>query len=787
MKEFKFFAAVVVAMIAAMVMNSCSEDSTYLGLETEFKSKSNADSVEISGEDFVLQLDTTVNNLFTVEQKVSFDRTLISGNEVISSMRLEYDLNCSVETNPQPNHYVAEEVLLQDDQAEVSASAIDTTVTNVEEYVDLYSCSRDYYVTFKAGERIKYTAKWQYIEAAGKVMAHAEPYDLAFDSLATIKDTKLSESGDSLVYNTNLYVQVKEKQENKEYTIRTPWNRIYKNGEVPAVLETVLENKGYQAEFQVASLALETKLQEVSGDLVVYKNGTEEVSRDAFLKSINLEALFTQPNRVYVDSEEQLTDVSLTNSSHSADYLTKSENGLFVTSNTSLKYNFKFNEGEAIAANVAYEKLSYEDEDFTYSMIKNVRFNNSEVSENVAASSDELKVVNVTLYFDVEVERKDPIATRTAEEVTTYTVAVPYERAFEMEVATDELVDKRYENVSREIVDANTEKISWTEIEEWSLSGEKSRTISFNLYRHFNEPKLQWIYTANNQYTTVASGSSLVNENSSKNGNWTITTRYMKYVSTANNGVDPFQNVYSYDIQKAVYTDEYYTLSFDYANWNISEAGSSVSATPTREVVDGTEFDVYNYVNNINTVYSVTGDSYNASAKSEAKIAVLPKTIPASWGKILGAAISAVPADDEAVGDYAKKCLIIRTENGAVAVPFSMNATLPEVSSILNGYFVEGNFGTEYNSGYFTTTVNHGSYIVGAWAPAIAEYRSDEYPIVYNSDVNTPVRSLSKYILAMWNWRSGNFTHVVDGYSFSASENGVLTITYNGDTVMQLR
>ena len=285
----------------------------------------------------------------------------------------------------------------------------------------------------------------------------------------------------------------------------------------------------------------------------------------------------------------------------------------------------------------------------------------------------------------------------------------------------------------------------------------------------------------------MANGSSIINETSSQQGNWTITTRYMQYSSTANNGVDAFQNLYSYDYQKAVYSDEYYTLSFDYADWNISEAGSSVSSTPTSQNINGTVYDVYDYVNNVNTVYAISGDSYNASAKSEAKIAILPRILPEEWGKILGAAISAVPADDENPGDYAKKCLIIRTENGAVAVPFLMNESTPEVNNILAGYFVEGNFGEEYNSGYFTTSANQGSYAVGKWAPAIAKYYSDEYPILYYSDVNTPARSLSKYILAMWNWRGGNFSHVVDGYTFSVSESGVLTITYNGGVVMQLR
>ena len=789
MRKIRFFAAIAVAAIAAGMMISCTKDSTLLGLDQQFASKSPDGNVEISAEEFVLQLDTTVNKLFTVEQNISFEVNTFEGNELVDSKKLSYDLNCSVEAEPQADHYVAEEILLQDDKASVSASAVDTTKQQVEQYVTLYSCSREYFVSFAgAGETVKYTANWQYIEAAGKVLAHAEPYELVFDSLTAVKDEVLSV--DSLVYNTNLYVQVSERHDGKEYKIRTPWNRIYKNGEVPVPdeYETVVENSAYEAEFQVATLALETKLQNVSGELVTYKNGEEEISRDNFTKALDLGALFTQPERVYVETEAQLSKVSLANSSHSADVVKRNPDGRFVTSATSLDYNFKFNEGEAVKAGVNYESLAYGDTTFVYSSIRNIRFNKYDVNENAAASNDELRVVTVTLYFDVEVEREDPMAQTKAasEDVTVYTVAVPYERAMEIEPVVDEIIGKRYEDVSREVIDANTERISWTEVEIWSVSGEKTREISLNLYRHFSEPALQWIYTANNQYTTTSNGSSIINETSSTNGNWTITTRYMQYSSTANNGVDNFQNVYKYDFQKAVYTDEYYTLSFDYANWNISEAGSSVSATPTRQVVNGTTYNVYDYVNNVNTVYSVTGDSYNASAKAEAKIAILPKSLPEEWGKIIGAGISAVPADDEAAGDHAKKCLVIRTENGAIAVPFAMSETLPKLESILSGYFVEGNFGEEYNSGYFTTSANCGLYAVGKWAPAVAEYRSDEYPIIYSNN-GVVTRSLSKYILAMWNWRDGNFTHVVDGYVFSASENGVLTITYNGEVVMQLR
>ena len=115
---------------------------------------------------------------------------------------------------------------------------------------------------------------------------------------------------------------------------------------------------------------------------------------------------------------------------------------------------------------------------------------------------------------------------------------------------------------------------------------------------------------------------------------------------------------------------------------------------------------------------------------------------------------------------------------------FSMNADMPSVSSILSGYFVEGNFGAEYNSGYYTTSANHGSYDLGRWAPAIAK---DEADRISYFNGNTKVRVIRHSTLSMWNWRDGNMSTVVDGYEFSVSDNGVLTITVDGNVVMQIR
>lgn len=387
--------------------------------------------------------------------------------------------------------------------------------------------------------------------------------------------------------------------------------------------ETLVENTAYEAEFATKGLALSTVCQRVSGELVTYK-GSERVDERNFSSNLNLEALFTAPERVYVDNEKALFNVLMVASSHDGDRMNVKNNEKFATTSRSLNYHFEFNAGEKVAAATEYEQLAYGDTLFVYSSIQNISYVKCEVAENAAKSNDELRVADVILYFNVEVAKNDPQAKA---EVSTYTVAVPYERAMKVEVEQPE------------------QPVQPTEPEQ--------------------------------------------------------------------------------------------------------------PAQPTEP---------------------------SQPEQPEEPAKPIEKVIPETWGEIIGAGISAVPAD-QISGQYAQKCLTIRTDKGAVAVVFSMEDAAPEVSSILNGYFVKGNFGANYNSGYYTTNANRGTYSVGKWAPAIAKDLSDR--IAYYKD-NTCVRNVRNTSLTIWNWRGGNLSTVVDGYDFSVS-NGTLTITYNGKVVMQLR
>lgn len=780
-RNFRAYAALV-AIATLMGLSSCV--SNYVGIESMSENNPAAPgSVSYKNTELTAQFDTTVSQLFTVEQTVKGDRVYKQGGETKREfIAQDLDVNAIFTLTPNPV-YVQEEAMLSNVELVSSSKGDETKETKRKNGLCTETVKASYNFNLNAGEVVTAQTVYQILkcEVADTTFACASIASVEYDRFEAKKNEKVS-NAEQTVFDINLFFNVtlkcdkKPELVNATYEVRVPYQRIYTDGSL-----TVVENKDYESEFETAVNHLYTVRQNVSGDFVTYKNN-EEVSRDEFKKNINLEALFTAPEVVYVDSEEELTKVEMTASAHGGNVVDSAEENGFTTTSTKRSYSFRFNEGEEITSATEFQSLNYGEEEFDFSAIRNVSYKTYEASLNEARSFVDVKVMDIVLYFDVEVARESLTATKASDEVENYTVAVPYKRVLRLE---DEVTAKRAEDVQRVIVDENTERISWTEVTTWSVTGEKSETISFDLYRHFNEPQEQMVYTENTQYTTVANGSVFVKESESTEGNWTVTTRYMSYSSTADNGFDAFQNVYSYDYQKAVFANEFYTLSFDYADWAVTEGNSSVSAKAGETEKDYIVYNIYNYVNNVNTVYSVDSNSFDATAKAVTKLAVakpIDNIIPDEWGNVIGAGISAVPSDHIAA-NRAMKCLTIRTEKGAVAVVFEMDANVPTAGMIQGAYFVEGNFGAEYNSGFFTTSVNKGNYSLNKWAPAIAKDETDRIRYYNGSNV---VANVKFSTLNMWNWRDGNNSTVVEGYGFFV-KNGILTITLNGKIAMQLR
>lgn len=172
------------------------------------------------------------------------------------------------------------------------------------------------------------------------------------------------------------------------------------------------------------------------------------------------------------------------------------------------------------------------------------------------------------------------------------------------------------------------------------------------------------------------------------------------------------------------------------------------------------------------------------------------KTLPAEWGKIIGAGISSV-SNDPASGNGAfpaLKCICIRTTTGAFAVPFDPANVVPTEAQILAAYFAKTSehptltVNERFNGAYYTTNTNKQSYPVNTWCPAISKDLSDRVAwYVIKDGADTAVRNIRYgYLTTGWETHNGHKSTIVDGYTFSVS-GGVLTIKYNSETVMKLR
>lgn len=156
-------------------------------------------------------------------------------------------------------------------------------------------------------------------------------------------------------------------------------------------------------------------------------------------------------------------------------------------------------------------------------------------------------------------------------------------------------------------------------------------------------------------------------------------------------------------------------------------------------------------------------------------------------GLIRTVSVTAVPADDVG-GHYAKKCMCITAQYGAIAVPFSYDSIAPSSAQVSSAYRDTHYNGTDIlDSGYFTTNANKGEvYPVSTWCPAKAEDLSDR--IAYYRSDGALVRNVNNLSLSLWGWRDGNLSTKVDGYTYVVDQNtGVCTISYNGEPVLKVK
>lgn len=308
--------------------------------------------------------------------------------------------------------------------------------------------------------------------------------------------------------------------------------------------------------------------------------------------------------------------------------------------------------------------------------------------------------------------------------------------------------------------------------EERKLSGvQLLKTMTGRMEGSFKARSASDVYADNANFQTTSNG---------KNGSTSGT-----YSSTASNGAKSQNNIYDFSY------DDVKVLSYngDEVRFTGSASFAEVSSTIGNGSVNG-NYTVYPYTNKAQMVYTVDGKSVTLTDQVKWNILVarpidVPDLVP---GKIKAANITVVPANGDNASNYADgsnkrnaiKTLCIVTDEGAEAVAFAAwnneNVVVPTNNEIKSGNFVSGNYSTAYNSGYYQS---------GKWVPAIA--KDNSWGISYSIPTQENIRSIRNETLKQWNWRNGNYSVFVDGYTFDVDANGVLTVRYKGEVVLQCK
>lgn len=561
-----------------------------------------------------------------------------------------------------------------------------------------------------------------------------------------------------------------------------------------------------ETSFELSSFAFAADTAECSlqgyAEMEVDKNlrTNNEITEGVVLrKSLSSNVYFNaQPVKVEVAEEALLNKVEISATSR-VDVAPKATADSAVTYGAT--FSFSFNAGERVLAMASWQNFKVENNEFSAAVVDTVTFTGAQIAR-MYATSETVKVAEINLYFNVEMTANG--------RPCSYAVRVPVTRVYTAEPTTPAEYSERIENVSYNgefSVVAQSLKTDYqavscdrvTLLGNEKVADEKTQ-LPLNLRAAFNVSSSEQAFESEESLMNVSLVGTEYGDdkiNISENGKFATTSRSREEYFTLNGGekvaVASLYEYASYDGDVLPYSG---IQSISFVKGEVAE--DVAKSSDERKVAKVTlHFNVDVVLNSPAATRSGSEEvttyevvlSYERSmqvAKPEEPKVPITEIFPENRGKILGAAASAVPAD-QVNGEYAQLCVTVRFEKGATAVVCPLEQIVPTKEQFATAYFARSKqFNEKYNSGFFTNSANRGTYQVGVWAPAIAEDLSDR--ISYKKD-NTSVRFVTYKELGngKWNWRNGNFSTKVEGYEFSVSEDGVLSIAYNGEVVMRVK
>lgn len=568
-----------------------------------------------------------------------------------------------------------------------------------------------------------------------------------------------------------------------------------KSQPVESTVNFELSSFGFAADTAECSLQ-GTAIMEVEKNL---RTNGELIEGVVLRKSLTSNVYFNaQPVKVDVSEASLLNKVEISAASR-VDVAPKATADSAVTYGAT--FSFSFNAGERVLAMASWQNFKVGKNEFPAAVVDTVTFTGAQIA-HMYATSETVKVAEINLYFNVEMTANG--------RPCSYAVRVPVQRVYTAVPTTPAEYSERIENVSYNgefSVKAQSLKTDYqavscnrvTLLGNEKVADEKTQ-LPLNLRAAFNVSSSEQAFESEDDLLNVSLVGTEYGDdkvNISTNGKFATTSRAREEYFTLNGGekvaVASLYEYASYNGDVLPYSS-IGNISFvkgevaeDVAKSSDERKVAKVTLHFNVDVILSDQAAATRGGSEEVTAYEVVL-SYERSmqvTKPEEPKVPITEIFPENRGKLLGAAASVVPAD-QVNGKYAQLCFTVRFEKGATAVVCSLEQIVPTKEQFAEAYFAKSKqFNEKYNSGFFTNEANRGTYKVGVWAPAIAKDLSDR--VAYYKD-NTSVRFVTfKELSNGWNWRNGNFSTKVEGYEFSVSKDGVLSIAYNGEVVMRLK
>ena len=619
--------------------------------------------------------------------------------------------------------------------------------------------------------------------------------DFAYARIADREVRIVSEKNDArsnnkqVVNTVTVYVDITVEFEGidrpaEKYTVQVSYDRVYTR---PDNYKTVYQWMGY---FLKLIQENDSKVIAEQADTLhkVVTNNDELESSTFKAYNLDLYVSLEGGDTVLVDEPFVATAQYVEDHPNKAAYKGADEDGINVLG-TSDSQTLKMKGGNTLNLKWYQESLTKDGKTVGQNASYNgTTANNVTVSDPVMVDSSIVNGEIVKVYrlmANVPAVVNDPrnsnasfAPTRGGNGSTGFSVSAPF---YQKVVEPDQLIAGSERIVTIEEPDGTNIKVTKQLFETWKIAGEilkdEKSAVMFSELEGINGDA---IWVSNTNFVTTGAGLTCTGSG--------------EYTNTSDNNYESYTNAFRYNV-----TDEkVFSLNGTNGVINDTVRGTMVitekSYTIGEKTVLAGGIDQYVATSTIEGVYIVGSASVKHTA-SATKPLQEARAIPAcstnETGRILAAYFTVVPGhwnqakncfEDAAGVQYAIKNMLVVYENGATAVPFAYETSdvlVPSADDILNGNFVAGDFTDDFNSGYY-------SQVDKKWIPAIAS--DTDGGINYATATNPLARPVRNESLNMWNWRNGNHSTQLTGYTCVVDENsGVLTVSYNGTIIFEAK